>query len=58
VRDDVADGVTLTGVPAGVKSARLLRDGTPLDMRRRGDKTVILIPADVRDPFDTVVELR
>jgi hypothetical protein len=29
-----------------------------LDMRRRGDKTVILIPADVRDPFDTVVELR
>jgi alpha-L-fucosidase len=58
VLDDVADGVTLTGVPAGVKSARLLRDGTPLDMRRRGDKTVILIPADVRDPFDTVVELR
>jgi alpha-L-fucosidase len=58
VLDTVTDGVTLAGVPAGVQSARLLRDGTPLDMSRRDDKTVILIPEDVRDPFDTVVELR
>ncbi len=58
VLDTVTDGVTLAGVPAGVQSARLRRDGSPLDMSRRDDKTVILIPEDVRDPFDTVVELR
>jgi alpha-L-fucosidase len=58
VLDDVTDGVTLTGVPADVESARLLRDGTPLKMLRHDDNTVILIPEDVRDPFDTVIELR
>jgi alpha-L-fucosidase len=58
VLNDISDNVTLVGVPAGVQSARLLRDGTPLEMLRRDDKTVLLIPEDVRGPFDTVVELR
>jgi alpha-L-fucosidase len=58
VLNDISDNVTLVGVPAGVQAARLLRDGTPLEMLRRDDKTVLLIPEDVRGPFDTVVELR
>jgi alpha-L-fucosidase len=57
VLDDVSDCLKLKGVPESVTQARLLRDGTPVTLERKGDVTVLTIPAEVRDAYDTVVEL-
>jgi alpha-L-fucosidase len=67
VLDDVSDCVILTRVPASVTSARLAATGAPLEMERSGenffvssesDRTTIYIPPGLRDPYDTVIELR
>jgi alpha-L-fucosidase len=58
VLDYVADCVSLDAVPESVTHARLLRDGIPLPMERSDGKTLITVPFDVYDPFDTVIELQ
>jgi alpha-L-fucosidase len=57
VLDYVSDCVTLNGLPETVKTARLLRDGTPLTLVREGKNVLIPVPVDARDAFDTVIEL-
>ncbi len=67
VLDDVSDCVILTGVPAQVTGARLVSSSALLDMERSGenffvskehDRTTIYIPPHLRDPYNTVIELR
>jgi alpha-L-fucosidase len=58
VLDSVSDRVVLGECPASVEHARLLRDGTPLSIERRDTGAAIVIPDELRDPFDTVLELR
>ncbi len=55
--NDISDCVTLTGVPAAIKQAHLLRDGTAVEIERQGDQVVLFVPPDQRDPLDTVVVL-
>jgi alpha-L-fucosidase len=66
VLDDVSDCVILTGVPAAVQRARLLATGQALEIERAGgnffvstesDRTTIYIPPELRDPYNTVIEL-
>lgn len=57
VLEYVSDCVRLSDVPVPVSSARLLRDGSPVKMERRGDEVVLTIPPSLRDSFDTVVLL-
>ncbi len=66
VLDDVSDCVILEGVPAEVTRARLLPSGQELAIvrdepnffvSRAQDRTTIFIPPELRDPYDTVVEL-
>jgi alpha-L-fucosidase len=54
----VSDTVALEQLPDSVRQARLVRDGAPLPLERDGAALRITIPADMRDPFDTVIELR
>ena len=55
--DHISDSVTLTGVPEGVTQARLLRDGSAVDLERQDGKVILTVPEDQRDPMDTVVVL-
>ncbi len=57
VLDYISDSVTLTGVPEGITSARLLQGGAALALIRSEGKVVITIPEASRDPFDTVIIL-
>jgi alpha-L-fucosidase len=57
VLDYLGDCVTLEQVPESIKHARLLRDGSPVSLTRQDAKVVILIPEELRDPVDTVIEL-
>lgn len=57
ILDDMSDGVMLKEVPETLTRARLLRDGTPVEIERHDDVTSLTVPAEVRDPLDTVVEL-
>lgn len=56
--DHLSDEVALDGVPEMVRDARLLRDGTPLTVLRDGAALRLVIPEELRDPFNTVIELR
>lgn len=56
--DHPGDEVALDGVPETVQGARLLRDGAPLAVTRDGAALRLTIPEELRDPFDTVIELR
>jgi alpha-L-fucosidase len=58
VLDYLSDTLRIENVPDSVQHARLLRDGTPLALDRRGSVVEITIPEDLRDPYDTVIELR
>jgi len=53
----VGDCVRLPGVPAGVTRATLVKDGAPVKMARAGDLLALTIPAEQRDPLNTVVRL-
>jgi alpha-L-fucosidase len=57
ILDYVSDGINLSAVPDSITQARLLHDNRLLEMKREDGRTLILIPADVRDPLDTVVQL-
>jgi alpha-L-fucosidase len=66
VLDNLSDSVVLTGIPKTVKQARLLAGGAELEMVRddanffvssESDRTTIYIPPELRDPYDTVIEL-
>lgn len=66
VLDYVSDCVILSGVPAHVQKARHVASGQELEMEREGanffvsaasDRTTIYIPPELRDPYDTVIEL-
>lgn len=57
ILDHQSDEIVLEGVPETITSARLLRDGMPVPLERRGDKTILLVPEDRCDPFNTVVAL-
>jgi alpha-L-fucosidase len=57
VLDYVSDCVMLLGLPDTVSQARLLRDNTPLTMERQGNKTIIAVPPEAYDPYDTVIEI-
>jgi len=52
-----SDCVSLEAVPDSVKSAYLLKDGTPVSIERKNEKLEICIPATLHDPFDTVIVL-
>ena len=55
--DYSSDCVTLTGVPNSVESARLLRDGSAIQIQRRDNKCLLYVPEAQRDPIDTVIVL-
>ena len=57
VLDYVSDCVRLPGVPASVSRAALVKDGSSLRMVRAGDGVTLTIPAEQRDPLNTVVRL-
>ncbi len=57
VLNPISDELGLDGVPESVTSARLLRDGSALAMERRGEQTVVILPAEVCDLLATVVVL-
>lgn len=56
--DHLSDEIAVDNVPETVRGARLLRDGTPLTVQRDGAALRVLVPEDLRDPLDTVLELR
>lgn len=57
VLNNTSDCVTLTDVPDSITSARLLRDGSPVEIVQRGERWQILVPEGRRDPIDTVLAL-
>lgn len=57
ILDYVSDCVSLDAMPGTVTQARLLRDGTPVQMECRDGKTIITLSTNDFDPFDTVIEL-
>jgi alpha-L-fucosidase len=55
--DYISDCIKIQGLPSSVMSAKLLRDGSPLEIERHEDHTILTIPSELRDPIDTVVML-
>lgn len=53
-----SDCVKLPDGSLKVESARLLQDGTPIQMERREGEIILTLPAELRDPLNTVVVLR
>ena len=67
VLEDRSDSVVLTGVPGHISRARLLHTGQELEIEREEgnffvsaeqQRMLIYIPPELRDPCDTVIELR
>ena len=57
VLDYVSDSVTLLDVPADVRRAVMLKDGSLVKLTRRGENTILTIPPHQRDEADTVIRL-
>jgi alpha-L-fucosidase len=57
VLDYVSDSVTLRDVPGDVTKAVLVKDGSPVDLVRRGEDIVLTIRPHQRDDADTVIRL-
>jgi alpha-L-fucosidase len=55
--ETISDSVRLRGVPDSVTSARLLRDGSAVEMERNGDEVILNVPDERRDSLNTVVVL-
>ena len=53
----ISDCVRLKGVPEKVTKARLLRDGTALPIQWKEKVLEVCIPAELRDPINTVLVL-
>jgi len=53
----VSDCVRLPGVPESGTRATLVKDGSRVKMTRAGDGVMLTIPAEQRDPLNTVVRL-
>lgn len=67
VFEDESDSVALSGVPGHLSSARLLHAGQELGLEREQgnffvtherERAMVYIPPDLRDPCNTVIELR
>jgi alpha-L-fucosidase len=56
VLDYVSECVKLKDIPASVTQARM-RDGTTLEIERHEKETLVCLPENKRDPYDTVVVL-
>jgi hypothetical protein len=52
-----ADRVYLDNVPETITRAALLKDGSELKLGRANGRTYVTVPAEQRDPVDTVVVL-
>jgi alpha-L-fucosidase len=52
-----SDRIYLMGVPETVTQAVLLRDGSPLALGTWNGKAYVTVPAEKRDPIDTVIKL-
>jgi len=52
-----ADRVYLDNVPETITRAALLKDGSELNLGRANGRTYVTVPAEQRDPVDTVVVL-
>jgi alpha-L-fucosidase len=52
-----SDCVVLEGLPPALSSTRLPRAHQPVEMKIEGGHAALTLPADMRDPFDTVVVL-
>jgi hypothetical protein len=50
-----SDEIAVHGIPDTIRTARLLHDSTPVEMERRGDETILFVPEERCDPFDTVI---
>lgn len=57
VLNNTSDCVTLKDVPDSITSARLLSDGSPVEIVQRGEQWQVLVPEEQRDPIDTVLVL-
>jgi alpha-L-fucosidase len=57
VLDSHSDEIAMDGIPDTIRTAHLLHDSTLVEMERRGDKTILFIPEERWDPFDTVIVL-
>ncbi len=55
--DYTSDVLILNQVPDTINKARLLCDGTQLSIERYGASFRLMIPEELRDPIDTVIEL-
>ena len=53
----ISDCVNFEDVPESIKSAYLLKDGTPLSIQRKDNNLEVYIPSALRDPLDTVLVL-
>jgi len=57
VLNNTSDCITLKDVPDSITSARLLSDGSPVEIVQRGEQWQVLVPEEQRDPIDTVLVL-
>jgi alpha-L-fucosidase len=55
--DAFSEDIKIEGVPESIKSACLLRDGTPILISRGQEDLTIKIHPELREPFDTVIVL-
>jgi alpha-L-fucosidase len=53
----ISDCVKIQGLSGSVVSAKLLRDGSPIQIERLEDHAILTIPSELHDPIDTVVML-
>jgi alpha-L-fucosidase len=57
VLEYISDAVKLHGVPQHIQQAHLLSTGQAVEWARQKDAFVLLLPAALRDAYDTVVVL-
>jgi alpha-L-fucosidase len=57
VLDWADDGLLVPPLPGKVRAARLLTDGRPVTFVQQSEGVILNLPADRRDPIDTIVAL-
>ncbi len=58
ILDYTSDCITLADAPTGIHSAILVGKGEPVKLAGDGAKLTLTVPAEQRNPFNTVVELK